>query len=236
VIRRLYVHNFRCLENFELPVSRHSSVLLIGENGSGKTTVGLVLEILQKIARGTNRTVDLIEPKDLSMGRTEVPVRFEIEVELGVETYQYVVALDFPPIIQEQLTDDPTFVFKQWVARMLVLRPALSLISGDSREEMLQPNIRVILVLAANDAYGPVLCFWDEPDNFLALSVNNPIRGPYFYRSRRHRPTVEGSPALRSNVCPLMRYTGGPRRAVRGMKVRRLDAARKSTSPKSHLQ
>jgi predicted ATPase len=26
------------------------------------------------------------------------------------------------------------------------------------------------LVLAANDAYGPVLCFWDEPDNFLALS------------------------------------------------------------------
>ena len=26
------------------------------------------------------------------------------------------------------------------------------------------------LVLAANDAYGPLLCFWDEPDNFLALS------------------------------------------------------------------
>ena len=26
------------------------------------------------------------------------------------------------------------------------------------------------LVLAANDAYGPVLCFWDEPDNYLALS------------------------------------------------------------------
>jgi len=26
------------------------------------------------------------------------------------------------------------------------------------------------LVLAANDAYGPVFCFWDEPDNYLALS------------------------------------------------------------------
>ena len=25
------------------------------------------------------------------------------------------------------------------------------------------------LVLAANNAYGPVLCFWDEPDNYLAL-------------------------------------------------------------------
>jgi predicted ATPase len=26
------------------------------------------------------------------------------------------------------------------------------------------------LVLASNDAYGPVLCFWDEPDNYLALA------------------------------------------------------------------
>ncbi len=26
------------------------------------------------------------------------------------------------------------------------------------------------LTMAANDAYGPVLCFWDEPDNFLAIS------------------------------------------------------------------
>jgi predicted ATPase len=26
------------------------------------------------------------------------------------------------------------------------------------------------LTIAANDAYGPLLCFWDEPDNFLAPS------------------------------------------------------------------
>jgi len=26
------------------------------------------------------------------------------------------------------------------------------------------------MVLAANDAYGPLVCFWDEPDNYLALS------------------------------------------------------------------
>ncbi len=26
------------------------------------------------------------------------------------------------------------------------------------------------VVLAANDAYGPVFCFWDEPDNYLAWS------------------------------------------------------------------
>jgi hypothetical protein len=26
------------------------------------------------------------------------------------------------------------------------------------------------LVIAANDAYGPLLCFWDDPDNYLAPS------------------------------------------------------------------
>lgn len=47
MIKRLYVHNFRCLENFELPISGLSSVLLVGGNGSGKSTIGRALEVLQ---------------------------------------------------------------------------------------------------------------------------------------------------------------------------------------------
>jgi ABC-type branched-subunit amino acid transport system ATPase component len=83
MIKRLYVHNFRCLENFELPLGEHSSVVLLGRNGAGKTTIGLALELLQRIARGTNRVGDLVKPKDLTFGRTEVTVRFEVEVTLA---------------------------------------------------------------------------------------------------------------------------------------------------------
>lgn len=294
MIRRFYIHNFRCLENFELPILGHSSVLLIGKNGSGKTTVGLALEILQRIARGTNRVGDLVKPKDIARGRAGVPMRFEIEVELGAEVYEYVIAFELPqgfkelrvleeklmvgskpvytrevaqvqlaktgqekeakflidwhlvalPIVQEQSPSDPLFIFKQWLARMLILRPIPSLILGDSKLETLQPNFQATdfgawfsgllayapaaytrideylkqvmpdlkdiknpvigkdarslvvqfsnnqeslnlpfedlsdgekcfmicaLALAANNAYGPVLCFWDEPDNYLAL-------------------------------------------------------------------
>lgn len=297
MIRRLYVHNFRCLENFELPISRLSSVLLIGNNGSGKSTVRLALEILQKIARGTNRVGELAKPKDLARNRTEVPMRIEIEVELNSTTYEYVIAFEFPqgfkelrvleeklqvggrpiysrqkaqvhllkgsqplekeaefsidwhlvalPIVQEKSQTDPLFIFRQWLGRMIILQPVPSLITGDSDQETLEPDTQGIrygcwfagllayapaayskideylkqvmpdlrdiknpsigkdsrslfvqfstgegnltvpfadlsdgekcfmiaaLVLAASDAYGPLFCFWDEPDNFLALS------------------------------------------------------------------
>lgn len=294
MIRRLYIHNFRCLENFELPISGRSSVLLIGKNGSGKTTVGRALEILQMIARGINRVKELVKPTDLARGRDGVPLRFEIEVELGAKLYEYIIAFELPqgfkelrvleeklavdgkpvysremaqvqlartnaekeamfridwhlvalPIVQERSENDPLFIFRQWLARVLILRPIPSLISGNSDQETLQPKSDVTdfgawfsgllahspaayteidaylkqvmpdlkdiknpvigtdsrslivqfsteqgslplpfeylsdgekcfmicaLVLAANNAYDKVLCFWDEPDNYLAL-------------------------------------------------------------------
>jgi hypothetical protein len=230
VIRRFYVHNFRGLDNFELPILGQSSVILIENNGSGKTSVGLALEILQKIARGTNRVNDLVKPKDLSCGRTDVPVRFEIEVELKsgspqiTDIYEYVVALDIPagskelrvleeklsaggqpiytrneaqvhlheaklqmdrplslqalavpkfridwrlvalPIVQEQSQNDPLYIFKQWLARMLILRPTPGLITGDSTQETLEPNLDVTnfgawfseLLAYAPDAYAKI--------------------------------------------------------------------------------
>jgi predicted ATPase len=295
VIRRLYIHNFRCLENFELPISGRQSVLLIGKNGAGKTTVGFALEILQKIARGTNRVGELVKSKDFARGRADVPMRFEIDVELEGQVYGYSIAFEYPegfrelrvfeeklevsgkpvysresdkvhlrkgghakeanffidwhlvalPIIQQQATNDPVQFFRQWLGRMLILRPMPSLILGNSEEQTLQPDAKVTnigawfgglmahapsayarvfdyvkqvmpdldditnpstgtesrclfvqfsgeqgnmklpfedlsdgekcfiiaaLVLAANKAYGPVLCFWDEPDNYLAPS------------------------------------------------------------------
>jgi hypothetical protein len=149
------------------------------------------------------------------------------------------------PIIQQQSENDPLFIFKQWLASMLILRPMPSRILGESKQETLRPlpyvtnfaawfsgllahapsaytkideylkqvmpDLKDIknpvvgggsrslvvqfsngqgsatfpfedlsdgekcfmicaVVLAANEAYGPLLCFWDEPDNYLAPS------------------------------------------------------------------
>lgn len=295
MFKRIYVHNFRCLENFSLAVGDRSSALLIGKNGAGKSTLSFALALLQKLARGTNRVGQLVKPKDFFLGRSDAPMRFEVDVELGGQLYQFGLALDLPPrfrelrvlseqlmvdgqpvytrehsrvsvgkrvqegradfamdlnlialpIIQEQSETDPVLLFKRWLARSVIIAPIPSLIMGDSSGETLEPERDVqnlgawfagliahspavyatidrylkddvlrdfwdvknpivgaetrslmvqfrhessshtlpfaalsdgekcfficALVLAANAAYGPIFCFWDEPDSHLAI-------------------------------------------------------------------
>ena len=188
MLQRLYVHNFRCLENFELALKDMPSALLIGKNGAGKSTILSALKLLQCIGRGVNRISQLVSPKDFSAARTEVPIRFEIEVLIQEKRYKYSVSLELPegfrelrvleenlqvegesiysreqaqvtlaaqkraaqflvdwhlialPVIQEQSETDPLHIFKTWLARMIILAPVPSLMTGESQEETLQPN------------------------------------------------------------------------------------------------
>lgn len=291
MLQRLYVHNFRCLENFELKTDGIPSALLIGKNGMGKSTVSAALEIFQQICRGINRVKQLVQTKDFARGRSDVPMRFEIEVVLGGTLYHYVLALELPekfkelrileekilvsgnpiysrkeaqvslhnrdtqffldwhlialPVIQVQSETDPLHIFKTWLSRAIILTPIPSLMNGNSTGETLEPRrdganlgewlsgllgrypaayteiveyLRSVMpdirefrndltgkdaksmnvhfstnsaglivnfddlsagekcfflcavVLAANKTYGPLFCFWDEPDNYLSLS------------------------------------------------------------------
>jgi predicted ATPase len=294
MLQRLYVHNFRCLDNFELVLKGMPSSLLIGKNGAGKSTISLALEVLQSIGRGINRVGQLVQFKDFGRGRSDVPMRFEIELLLEDKIYKYVLALELPenfkelrvfeeqllvsgnpiysrreaqvtlhtssrnreaqflvdwhlvalPLIQEQSETDPLHTFKTWLSRTIILAPIPSLMTGDSNGETLEPkregsnfgewvsgllsrypaaytqidkylrevmpdtqdfqneligkdsksmivrfeannaNLSVdfkdlsdgekcfflcAVVLAANKSYGPLFCFWDEPDNYLSL-------------------------------------------------------------------
>ncbi|ACK66857.1 conserved hypothetical protein [Rippkaea orientalis PCC 8801] len=297
MLQRLYVHNFRCLENFELILKEMPSSLLIGKNGTGKSTIACALQILQSIGRGINRVGQLLQSKDFNRGRSDVPIRFEVEVLLNEKLYKYILALELPenfkelrvfeeqlliagtpiysrkeaqvtlytstsqqnreatflvdwhlialPVIQEQSETDPLRTFKNWLAQMIILAPIPSLMTGESNGETLEPKsngsnfgewlsgllsrypaaytqtdkyLREVMpdiqdflnekigknsknmvvrfaaksatlsidfkdlsdgekcfflcavVLAANQYYGPLFCFWDEPDNYLSLS------------------------------------------------------------------
>lgn len=295
MLQRLYVNNFRCLENFELRLHDMSSVLLMGKNGSGKSTIASVLEVLQKIGQDVSRVKQLVQPVDMAPGKHNVPVRFEFEVLLGESVFAYALALELPeksselrvleehlmidgetvfertaaqvslrqteeeaatrfmldwhlialPIIQPKSNADALIKLKTWMAQMIILAPIPSRIKGESSGEgtllplrdgsnfgewftgilgqypaayatidqylrQIMPDFNQIknasvgknaksvviqfaagngkleidfehlsdgekcfflcaLVLAANEHYGPIFCFWDEPDNYLAL-------------------------------------------------------------------
>jgi predicted ATPase len=307
MLQRLYVHNFRCLENFELNLKDMPSALLIGKNGAGKSTILKVLEIFQSIGRGINRADQLISLKDFpnknvdattQLEDIDTTIRFEIDVLLEGCIYRYCLVFGLQQIssshnnrkeqlriFQEELfiSDERVYfingeqgsaffedqkdatrflvdneyvslpgqfskanTLKSWLAKMILLTPIPGLMKGESKGETLHPirngsnfgtwvsgllsdypdyapyqiakhlrelmpdihsflnepiskNAKSIVVrfkannktrsldfedlsdgekcfflcavvLTANEYYGPLFCFWDEPDNYLSLS------------------------------------------------------------------
>jgi ABC-type polar amino acid transport system ATPase subunit len=121
MIERLYVHNFRCLENFTLDLGVNRSALMIGRNGTGKTTVLKSLRLIQRICRGAGRVKHIIDASDFTQHRTEVPMQFEVELSLAGKRYKYAISFEWPErfhearILDERLWVDgnPVFVRRQ---------------------------------------------------------------------------------------------------------------------------
>jgi predicted ATPase len=134
MIERLYVHNFRCFENFTLDFASHPSVLLIGKNGSGKSTVLQCLALLQSICRGSNRARNLIFGSDFTQGRMDHPMRFEVDLTLSGKPFKYAISFEWPAnfrearILDENLSIDGSSVFARHHAQIqLASGPAFGL-------------------------------------------------------------------------------------------------------------
>ncbi|HEV3002862.1 MAG TPA: AAA family ATPase [Pirellulales bacterium] len=134
MIDRLYVHNFRCFENFALDLAGRSSALLIGRNGSGKSTVLHCLKLFQSICRGSGRVAGLISASDFTQHRTTQPMRFEVDLTLVSRRFNYSVSFEWPTgfrearILDEGLSVDGTPVFTRHQAQVqLANGPAFGL-------------------------------------------------------------------------------------------------------------
>jgi predicted ATPase len=267
--------------------------MLIGKNGTGKSTVGTVLSLLRRMGQSATNVGALVEPGDFYFGQSDLQMRFEVALELEGKRFEYQLGLELPPrfrqlrVADERLTMDgaviferqldevlltrdqsairfpmdwhmlglgfihernstePMGIFKRALARICVLRPVPFLIAGESRgevelpdpecsqfaawfrglslqypasyvqidnylktvipgfadltnvtlsEEAKEAKIRfsengrkfdlpisalsdgqkcflvAAVLLAASEVRGPMICYWDEPDNFLALA------------------------------------------------------------------
>ena len=86
MIRRLYVDNFRCLNNFELELAETN--ILLGTNGTGKTSVLGVLRRIQDLIVHGSKVSDTFAARHISMGREGASQRFEIDMSADGD-YRY---------------------------------------------------------------------------------------------------------------------------------------------------
>ncbi len=93
MIDRLYVHNYRCLENFTLDLKGQHSALILGKNGAGKFTALESLRLIQMISRGAGRVREIITESDFidscAANRRFCSSRYTKNVKIPREKWRY---------------------------------------------------------------------------------------------------------------------------------------------------
>lgn len=110
MLKRLYVHNYKCLVNFEINFDKDIS-LFLGANGSGKSTIFEVLTKLRRVIVGEEKVENVFNktdsPRWLNEGEDN-NIRFELDIEIGPAIYKYLLVIMhvdneiFEPTIQKE--------------------------------------------------------------------------------------------------------------------------------------
>lgn len=124
MLKRFYADNFRCLSNFELKLGE--SNVLVGANGTGKSTVMAVLRNIQHLIARGGRIDEVFPTRDVAITQNRNEQRFELETCVDDHTYQYGLVVDHDMrrrrmrIIAETLEHDgnPIFEFADGSAKL----------------------------------------------------------------------------------------------------------------------
>lgn len=89
MFKRLYVDNYKCLVNFELPLQELT--LLLGANGAGKTSVMDVMFALRQLLNGTAKVTDsgIFPTRTLTRWQSRKQQIFELEADLDEDKFNY---------------------------------------------------------------------------------------------------------------------------------------------------
>jgi predicted ATPase len=92
MLKRLYADNYRCLVNFELKLDRVN--LLLGDNGTGKSSVFEVLHRLQQFLAGNAKVLAVFPSGELTRWQTNSTQRFELDLQVGEANYAYSLLIE----------------------------------------------------------------------------------------------------------------------------------------------
>ena len=165
MLQRIYIHNFRGLDNFELKLAEPST-LLVGHSGTGKSTIAKVLRLFQKIGRGINRASQLVDASDCTLRRTEIPLSFEIQVKIAGSSYRYALTFELPErfrefrVAKERLDVDGKEIFRRESATVHMSRgPSERLVLQTSVQFNIDWHLVALPVIQSNASNDPIAEF-----------------------------------------------------------------------------
>lgn len=170
MIQRIYISHYRLFENFEINLKEKHSVLLIGRNGVGKSSLGRALGILQKIGRGSNRLKSLFGEEDYGRTDTSRPIRIELSVKIGSQVFEYTLAVELPDnfhesrVLEEQLAIGGESVFSRKLAEVSLSKTASSF--------MVDWHLVALPVVQVRGTDNPIALFKDWLSKMIIISPN----------------------------------------------------------------
>ena len=89
MFKRIYIDNYKCLVNFDLRLQ--DLTLLLGQNGTGKTSVLDVVYALRRLLEGSARVTDrdVFPPSSLTRWQKRDVQSFRLDVELEGDVFGY---------------------------------------------------------------------------------------------------------------------------------------------------
>lgn len=98
MLTRVHIDNYKALVNFDLPLPQRC--LLLGANGSGKSSVFEVVEFLRELMKGTALLLAdsaRVPAQTLTRFQTRLQQQFELEAKLGEHRYLYRLLIGHRP-------------------------------------------------------------------------------------------------------------------------------------------
>jgi energy-coupling factor transporter ATP-binding protein EcfA2 len=138
-----------------------NSVLLVGRNGSGKSSVRDALHAIRQIGTGRPLT-EVISPSDFSLLSTENTLRFELEgTSTNARSFKYHIAIEVggfnakSSVVSESFSYDGELVFERDGAEVsLVLTPGASVVF-----DIDQATAAISVIEGASSKRGPIVEF-----------------------------------------------------------------------------